>query len=330
MTEGARSQTLSPRQVRRRRVIVLVVIAALVVGTALAAYLLLRPEPLPAEDYSSTIKVNNREYVYYVHLPRTGRCHRRWPLLLVFHGYKHPVDHLRALTAFDALADEQGFIAVYPEGYRNQWVVDDTYGSSHDVEFVSALLDQLQSDLPVDPARIYAAGLSNGAFFVSRLACELPDRIAAFGAVAGTMSRNLKDECSPSRPVPIVLIHGTADTFVPFDSQTAHPFSYSVSVTVPETTAYWVDVNGCSTSSSVYALPDVPSDGTRVWREVYGDCRGGVEVVLYVIEGGGHTWPGNTDTRFADEARAGGYGNISADLDASAALWEFVASYALP
>lgn len=77
-------------------------------------------------------------------------------------------------------------------------------------------------------------------------------------------------------------------------------------------------------------MPDLPGDNTRVRREVYGDCRDGVEVVLYVIKGGGHTWPGNTDARFVEEAEAGGYGNISGDLDASAALWDFVASYSLP
>lgn len=287
------------------------------------------------QNYEATIEIGSEERTYYVHLPSTVKPSEPWPVLLFFHGYHYPPEPMRDETKTDALADERGFVAVYPLGHTEMWQSDEFISLSFrtdDIEFVSALIDEIQSDLPVDPTRIYAVGFSNGGIFSNRLACELSDRIAAFGSVAGTMSdavHYLPEPCDPPAPVPIVFIHGTEDDRVNFyEKSNAGPTASGSLWSVPDTVNFWVGINGCGESPTISDVPDVPDDGTQVTKEVYGDCQEGAEVVLYTIEGGGHTWPGNMD--YVDAALEVGVGLISADLDGSVALWEFVSEFSLP
>ncbi|NIM94077.1 MAG: hypothetical protein GTO18_10255 [Anaerolineales bacterium] len=297
------------------------------------------PTPLPPiekdQDYSEMIEVGGVERIYYVHLPSTTAPREPWPVLLFFHGFRYPVEPMRELIEYDALAEEQGFVAVYPLGYHEMWQSDESISNRYatdDIEFVNAIIDEIQDDLPVDPKRIYAVGFSNGGFFSSRLACELSDRIAAFGSVAGTMSDallELPEPCAPPAPVPIVYIHGTEDDRVYFYQESQGGLSASGALmSIPDTIDFWLGINACGESPTVEDIPDVPDDGTQVTKEFYGDCQEGAEVVLYAIEGGGHTWPGNMD--YAEAAREVGVGLISADLDATNALWEFVSKFSLP
>ncbi|MFG1815174.1 alpha/beta hydrolase family esterase [Kribbella sp. NPDC049174] len=83
-----------------------------------------------------------------------------------------------------------------------------------DVKFTADLLDKLEGELCVDTDAVYAAGKSNGAGFTAILACELADRIAAIAPVAGAFYQPGK-RCAPSRPVPVLDIHGTGDTTIP-------------------------------------------------------------------------------------------------------------------
>lgn len=315
------------------------IVTILVLSALSAACGPMTPTSLPPiekdQNYSSSIEVGDHKRTYFVHLPSTLPPSQPWPVLLIFHGYRYPVEPMRALTQFDALADEYDFVAVYPLGYDEMWQSDEFISLSFrtdDIEFVSALIDEIQSDLPVDPTRIYAVGFSNGGIFSNRLACELSDRIAAFGSVAGTMSdavHYLPEPCDPPAPVPIVFIHGTDDRLVIFNEKSPHGATASASLwSIPDTIDYWAGINGCGDSPIISDVPDVPDDGTQVTKEAYGDCQEGAEVVLYTIEGGGHTWPGNMD--YVDAALEVGVGLISADLDGSVALWEFVSEFSLP
>ena len=288
------------------------------------------------QNYSSSIEVGDHERTYYVHLPSTFPPNQLWPVLITFNGYHYPVEQMRARTNFDALADEQGFVAVYPQGHNEMWQSDDFISllyRTDDIKFVSALLDEILNDLPVDQTRISDVGSSNGGFFVNHLACDLYDRIAAFGSVGGTMTEALlflPEPCNPPAPVPIVFIHGTEDTRVRFYEKTPPFFEIQSAslMSVPDTIDFWVGVNDCELTPTLVELPDEHDDGTQITKTVYGSCQEGAEVVLYTVEGGSHSWPGYTD--LVEEGIEAGVGHTSADLDASAALWDFVSKFSLP
>jgi polyhydroxybutyrate depolymerase len=161
-------------------------------------------------------------------------------------------------------------LIVYPQGLGQKPVWNPSPGS-RDVEFVNDLIDTLQRRCSVDPDRIYATGHSNGGGMVHRLACELADRIAAIGPVSGAYSSG---PCTPSRPVPVFAIHGTADPIVPYDG-------------IPEWATAWAERNGCS--------PE-PVDVVRnvlISEKQWHDCKAEADVILYTIVDLGHDWPGD-------------------------------------
>jgi polyhydroxybutyrate depolymerase len=216
-------------------------------------------------------------------------------------------------------ADRSGFVVVYANGTGSTpllryWDAGGVRGRvSDDVGYVARLLDDLATVVNVDPKRVFAAGMSNGAMMCYRLAAELSDRIAAIAAVAGTMAI---EECRPRRPVPVIHFHGTRDGLVLYggpDERTPPNIKF---LSVDDTIRAWVRLNGCPDVPIAETLPDHASEGTTVRRKSYGPGKDGAEVVLYVIEGGGHTWPGR-------EPRVRLLGKSTRDISANDLMWEF-------
>jgi polyhydroxybutyrate depolymerase len=222
---------------------------------------------------------------------------------------------MAALTGMNAAADASGFVAVHPEGTGsprswNGGACCGTAASSgtDDVGFVAAIVDQLESELCVDRARVFATGFSNGGFLSHRLGCELADRIAAIAPVSGVLGI---DACSPTRPVPVIHIHGTEDLLVPYDGN-----PYRDYISVADSIAGWVARDGCAGSPAVtFAQGDATC-------ETYSGCAGNADVTLCTIDGGGHQWPGGVSLP--------GGGHTSTDLDATAAIWDFFAAHPMP
>jgi polyhydroxybutyrate depolymerase len=152
--------------------------------------------------------------------------------------------------------------------------------------------------------------MSNGAMFAHRLACEMSDKIAAIGAVAGTIPVNLVKQCSPGRPVSVMQIHGTEDPDCPWVGGQTVGGGQVESVT--ETVHFWVARNQCPTT------PKITKVIKDVTRETYAPCRQGTEVTLYRVEGGGHTWPGGV--QYLPRAIIG---ETNRALNGSEALWDF-------
>ncbi|MBI2901630.1 MAG: esterase [Planctomycetes bacterium] len=236
------------------------------------------------------------------------------PLVVALHGAMSSGRQMQALTKFDALADEKGFAVVYPDGLKRIWRFAE---SDTDVGFLTALIDHLIEKGIADTSRIYVTGISNGALMAHRLACDRADRIAACATVAGTTMPALLEKLKPSKPVPLLYIHGTDDPVLGYDG-TDRFTKRRMSLGAEEFVAWWAKKNGCGEKPEVEALPDRADDGTTVERRTYG---GGAPVVFYRIAGGGHTWPGGPGT----ENRI--LGRTCKDLDASAAMWEFFAKY---
>jgi len=269
------------------------------------------------------LSAGGRSRSYYVHVPPTYHPDTPTPVILALHGATMTGPMMAKFTQLNRKADQAGFIVVYPNGTGSRfsyfWNSGHCCGSAvqknvDDVAFIRAVLDDLAFAYSVDRRRVFAVGMSNGAMMAYRLASELSDRIAAVTAVAGTMAT---EECRPQRPVPILHMHGTDDQFIPFTGGRGmksitglHHFSVEHSVRT------WVRANGCNEKPAVEELPDVARDGTTVIRKTYTGGRDGSEVILVVIQQGGHSWPGR---QVASKA----LGKATTNVSANDLLWEF-------
>ena len=163
-----------------------------------------------------TVDGSARTYLFYV--PSTYRPEHPSPLVLVFHGAGATGRGMARHTGFTALAEREGFVVAYPEGIGRRWNDGRGYGTPRDdVGYIRALLDTLGRRLSIDPRRIFATGISNGAMFSYRLACDLPGVFAAIAPVAGAMPEALVEGCAHVTPVALAAFQGTADPLVPYD-----------------------------------------------------------------------------------------------------------------
>ena len=218
------------------------------------------------------------------------------PLLIMFHGAGDDGPNFQRWSRLDSVAGPAGIITAYPNGsgYGCPDDVpvedcDDTppfLWNSQDVAFTRELIAHLRHELTIDSTRIFAAGFSNGSLFTHRLGCELAGKLAAVAPVSGPLTPQIAISCFPTRPISVLLVHGTEDMSFPWDG--SGPY-----MSAPSTASTWSEVNACVGEPTVEWLPDTESDGTRVWTETYDDCDGEAEVLFYGIEGGGHTWPGH-------------------------------------
>lgn len=275
-----------------------------------------------------TLVVDGVSRTYSVYMPSSYKTTVPAPVLLAFHGAGSNSEAMAGLTGLDKVAERAGFLVVYPQGIDYRWHAGlDTGGAAAQVDdlgFVRALLTRLESDYAVDRQRIYATGFSNGAFFTQRLACAMTADFAAVASVSGQMSQALSKVCKPTRPISVLLVHGTSDPIVPYDGDSV-PGSRGTLLSVAATVAFWEHADACHGGDSV-KLPDAsPDDGTHVRRETHAGCAAGTEVTLYTVKHGGHTWPDGPQY-----AEVSNIGKVSHALDASATIWEFLARHTLP
>ena len=297
--------------------------AALLLVAALSCIDTHPDSPAVEYDYSDSLEYGDLARTYRVHLPEAYDGTTDLPLVLVFHGGGGTGRGMIRLTQLDRIADQEGFIVAFPDGYERRWA--DGRGTTppelagiDDAGFVSALIDKLAAELTVDLHQVYATGISNGGFLCQRLACELSDRIAAIATVAATMPYDLASECQPNESVSVMFMFGTDDPLVPWEGGELTVGARGRILSVDAAVVKWVEINGCATTPTVTYEPDAADDGTRVRREAYAGGKGGTEVVLYVIEDGGHTWPGGW--QYLPERIIG---KTSRDIDASEIIWDF-------
>ncbi|PRX96654.1 alpha/beta hydrolase family esterase [Allonocardiopsis opalescens] len=310
--------------------------ATALLATALAALALLGGTPAPAAadrgpvagsdgcgsaaphrpGTSATYRTTSGgiERTYQLHLPEGYQPRRPWPVVLAYHGRGSTGTELQGFSGLSALPA----VLVYPEGVvgtgegeRQAWQgAPYSAPGVDDVAFTEDLIDRLADRLCLDERRIYATGKSNGGGFTALLACRAADRIAAIAPVAGAFYPT-GEECRPSRPVPVIEFHGTADATIPYtgDADRGLP-------AVPEWTAAWAGRDGCRPRPSVRRIePDIELSR-------WSGCAAGTAVAHVAIDGGGHTWPGA-------DAYSGG-GHTTQTIEAHQVLWRFVARHRLP
>jgi polyhydroxybutyrate depolymerase len=279
---------------------------------------------LPAQAVRSeerrTLRVNGEDRAYLLDVPSGYRSAHPVPLVLVFHGAGGRAQGFARHTGFSAVAEREGFVVAYPQGLERRWNDGRGNGTPHDdVGFVRVLLDTLQEELGIDPRRIYATGISNGAMFSYRLACDLPGVFAAIAPVAGALPERLAPTCGHTLPVSVVAFQGTADPLVPYAGGGVAGRQGSV-LGAERSIAFWGEIDGCAGQPSTTLEPDRVRDGTRVRRLAYADCREGRAVVLYAVVGGGHTWPGGPGVGRI-------VGRVTHELDATQVIWNFFAQH---
>ena len=263
------------------------------------------PEP---GAWSDTVMHDGINRAYDLVVPETSPG-EAMPVVLSFHGFSLSSEDQALITGLVSHARADGFVAVFPRGsdlhgmtppYFNIETIDDPY-LADDVGFTTEILDRLEADLCIDRSRIFVSGFSNGGMFAATLGCALNDRVAAVASVAGV---HLLPDC-PGRPMPIIVIHGSADDIVPLSQEDVAPAAdvrgfiralggnkaqirmlAAVDLTSVESwVESWASRNGCR-----LADPAVET-GSAVETTTYRHCRAGGDVMLEVVEGGGHGWP---------------------------------------
>ncbi|MGQ9888169.1 MAG: extracellular catalytic domain type 1 short-chain-length polyhydroxyalkanoate depolymerase [Aggregatilineales bacterium] len=301
----------------------MIALAPLLAGLLLVAPALAQPaadgcglRPAAVGVVEGSVESGGDARAYRLYIPAGYDPDQPTALVFSLHGFASNAGQQARFSGFDALAEAEGFIAVYPQGagLPPRWNagIRGLNGASlvDDVAFINDLLDHLAGKLCVDPARIYMTGLSNGGGMSHRLACDLAERVAAIGTVAGAYPLPEDDACAPSRPVPVIAFHGTADRIVPYAGNQSL-------AAAPAWAAAWAARNGCDPTPA-----SLPSSGS-VSAVRYGGCAGGAEVVFYTVAGGGHTWPGGL------ALPAVIVGRTSRDVDASRLMWAFFQAHPL-
>jgi polyhydroxybutyrate depolymerase len=284
---------------------------------------------LQAVSGRGTLTTSSGERTFELHVPPNGSAPR--PLVLALHGYTLNGIEQERMTGFSRLADNEGFIVVYPNGLGSptSWNAgpccsyDDQ--TRDDIGFLSDLIDYLGERLCIDQGRVYSTGFSNGGMMSYRLACQMADRIAAIASVAGSMVLP-PDECHPARPVPLMHTHGTADPIVPFDGGSGPTWltpageTPQVFPSVAEEVALFATLNGCSgETESIFS--ELDTDCTR--RPI---CSGNAAVMSCTVDGGGHTWPGSAGNILTSLVT----GPTSPTLPTTEVMWDFLKVHQLP
>jgi polyhydroxybutyrate depolymerase len=247
------------------------------------------------------------------------------PLVFCFHGYGNSATKIETRSGFNLIADTAHFIVVYPQAlapfgktmWYNFFSPDAT--AQKDVDFVSNLIDSLGVIYNIDESRIYSTGFSNGGFMTYALACQLSNRIAAAASVAGSVMPSHLAVCDCEHPMPIMQIHGTADSTVTYNG--VGSITPTNSLHIDSLVDYWVNFNNCNLTPSVTNLPNISIvDSCTVEHHVYSGGNAGAVVEFYKIIGGAHEWPSLTAS--AKKGR-------NQDFDASSEIWRFFSTKTL-
>lgn len=276
--------------------------------------------PIGPGDHTRTLMMGEQMRTYLVHVPKNCDLKQPAPVVLALHGAAMNGSMMVWFSGLNKTSDKEGFIVVYPSGtglgpfltWNAGGLFKGMGSQSDDVAFISKLLDELDTMANVDTKRVYACGISNGAMMCYRLAAELSDRIAAIAPVAGTVA---VEESNPERPVPVIHFHGTKDNLVPFDMTKVKPSPFARFKSVDDSIQTWVKLNGCDENPMTETISK-DGDEMKVTRTTYGAGKDDAEVVLVVIENGGHTWPGQ-------KPPVGFIGKSALSFSANDLMWEF-------
>ncbi len=282
------------------------------------------------------VTVDGRSRQYILHVPGRRAAATPLPLVIVLHGTYGTGAKMQEQLGFDAHADARGFMAAYPDAFRKsrlrarttRWndgrgTLESSALGVDDVRFIQAMIEDIARRAPLDRRRIYATGGSNGGIMTYRLGCELPGTFAAIAPVIANLAASLKDRCRPEPGLSVLTINGDADPAIPLQGGTVcRNISKQLCeggevISRQESVGRFAAASGCAPEPVSTRLPASVNDGTTVEKLSYGGCRGGAEVVSYIVHGMGHAWP----PRAPESGRT--LGATSGNLDATAVIVDF-------
>ena len=271
-------------------------------------------------DIDGTVQSGGFTRSYVIHLPPDSSRLTPTPIVIAFHGYPMTAAQMSRITHLSAVADRHGFAVVFPRGYGQSWAVPGgntpaEQAGIDDVAFVRTLLDVVARTYGLDTSRVVATGISNGGILTELLGCSLADRLIGIVPVAGLMRRNTSTTCSPARPISVFGIHGTSDPIADYHGVPGADGFLSFT----ETLAFWARLDGCSKTATTTSLADSAHDNTSVTTLSYSSCGSGSEVVGFVVNGGGHAWPGGEPVGSAEDM-----GVTSQQFDTGEVIWSFL------
>lgn len=279
-----------------------------------------------AADLQLALDWEGRTRTAILHLPPAYDGSAPLPLVLLLHGGGGHGAQAQASYGMDAVADREGFLVAYPDGtsaFGNllTWNAANCCGYAweqgvDDTGFLRALVGEISRRWRVDPRRIYATGMSNGAMMAYRLGCRAADLFAALGPVAGALNETA---CAPAAPLPVIVFHGTADQQVLYDGGYGpNQLEPRYDQPVAHAVAFWVTRDGCGPE----ARREVSPSGTIV-KDTWDGGIDGAEVILYTVVHGGHAWPGSVAPR-------PGADPPTREISASELMWAFFAAHPKP
>lgn len=273
------------------------------------------PLTIPTGSSDQQLAVGGRVRTFRVYRPASLPAPA--PLVVMLHGGFGSGSQAESDYGWDAEADGGHFLVAYPDGIDRAWNAGGgccgVPGSTgvDDVGFVTAMVAAIGTAVPIDPARVYATGISNGGLLAYRLACDT-DVFAAIGPDSAT----LLGDCPSPTPISVIHIHGTADRNIPYDGSQGAGFAKIDGPPVPELIATWRHVDGC-------AAPTQQVDGVVTTSTA--TCPGGRVVELITIAGAGHQWPGSVDKPVIRKVL--GLDEPSTALNATDTIWGFFAAH---
>lgn len=245
------------------------------------------------------------------------------PLVLALHGNGGSGEQLLRYARWSTQVAAGGIVIALPDGLNKGWAdgrPDSQFrgrkppSGLNDVEFLMELIDGLVKEGIADRRRIYVMGVSNGGMMALRLLCDHADRFAAGAAVMASLPDVNAQRCKPSRPVPLMLMNGTADKLVPDQPQ---PGQY---LGTEATAAFWRRVNRCGATRPPLDLPDVnPNDGSRIVVSE-AQCPAGQDVIVYRAVGGGHQMPSISGPSLMERV----LGPRNRDIEGTEVIWTFL------
>jgi len=273
------------------------------------------PQPIPAGTSSHAIVIDGTSRTFLVHRPATLPAAA--PLVVMLHGGFGTGAQAEKSYHWDAEADAAHFVVAYPNGLDWAW---DTGGGccgmpgrtgADDVAFIRAMVSAIERQVPIDPRRVYATGISNGGIMAYTLAC----RTTTFAAIGPDSATELGSCPSPAQ-VSVIHVHGTADGNIPYGGGPGDGVAHIDGPGIPALNATWRRIDRC-------AAPVVRTSGvvtTSVAR-----CPAGRAVELITIAGAGHQWPGAAPDWLGQKLLH--LDPPSTALNATRVIWRFFAAH---
>lgn len=243
----------------------------------------------------------------------------RRPVVIVLRGGRDKGGRLRRAFGLEEMARSSGPVLIYPDPLGGHWSDAPGPEASRDEVFIRDLIAKLVSDGIANRHKIFVIGISSGGATAFRLACDDANAFAGFAAVLTGMPADLGASCKPSRPLPFLMIAGTADPLAPYKGGKSNlPGGKGELLSVDATLAIFGRAAGCGEGRATTAFPERdPHDATRAYLDKLNGCTAPVELVR--VEGGGHAVPGHWSSARLDSA----LGPRNTDVDGAKIIWDF-------